>query len=138
MFEYLRKVNYYETDKMGITHHSNYIRWMEEARMAFMQSLGYGYALCEQQGYICPVLSVACQYKTTTTFDDTVKISVTVKEYNGVRTKFGYTMTNVFDGKTVFVGETEHCFLDKNHRPVVPKKTMPALDAIFKTLLQTN
>lgn len=30
MEKYIHKVNYYETDKMGITHHSNYIRWMEE------------------------------------------------------------------------------------------------------------
>ena len=27
-----RKINYYETDKMGIVHHSNYIRFLEEAR----------------------------------------------------------------------------------------------------------
>ena len=33
--EYIHTVQYYETDKMGITHHSNYIRWMEEARVDF-------------------------------------------------------------------------------------------------------
>ena len=31
-----RKVQYYETDMMGITHHANYIHWMEEARIDFM------------------------------------------------------------------------------------------------------
>lgn len=36
MNKYIHKVNYYETDKMGITHHSNYIRFMEEARMNFL------------------------------------------------------------------------------------------------------
>lgn len=35
MEPYLHKVQYYETDKMGIAHHSNYIRWMEEARWIF-------------------------------------------------------------------------------------------------------
>lgn len=35
MEPYLHKVQYYETDKMGIVHHSNYIRWMEEARVDF-------------------------------------------------------------------------------------------------------
>ena len=42
MHVYFHKVNYYETDKMGITHHSNYIRWMEEARMDFLESVGFG------------------------------------------------------------------------------------------------
>ena len=37
MKPYIHKVQYYETDKMGITHHSNYIRWMEEARVDFME-----------------------------------------------------------------------------------------------------
>ena len=29
---YERKINYYETDRMGVVHHSNYIRFLEEAR----------------------------------------------------------------------------------------------------------
>ena len=33
---YTRKVAYYETDQMGIVHHSNYIRWFEEARIDFL------------------------------------------------------------------------------------------------------
>ena len=38
---YTHKVQYYETDKMGITHHSNYIRWMEEARIDFLEKSGH-------------------------------------------------------------------------------------------------
>ncbi len=37
--KYIHTVNYYETDKMGITHHSNYIRFMEEARMSFLSEI---------------------------------------------------------------------------------------------------
>ena len=37
--EYIHTVQYYETDKMGITHHSNYIRWMEEARVDFLSQI---------------------------------------------------------------------------------------------------
>ena len=44
MKEYLHKVQYYETDMMGITHHSNYIRWMEEARIDFLSQIGWDYA----------------------------------------------------------------------------------------------
>jgi acyl-CoA thioester hydrolase len=31
MEAYVHKVQYYETDQMGVVHHSNYIRWFEEA-----------------------------------------------------------------------------------------------------------
>ena len=33
---YRHKVQYYETDKMGFTHHANYIKWMEEARVDYL------------------------------------------------------------------------------------------------------
>ena len=39
MFKYERTINYYETDKMGIVHHSNYIRFLEEARCRWLDSI---------------------------------------------------------------------------------------------------
>ena len=59
---YRRKVFYYETDQMGIVHHSNYIRWFEEARIDYMEQLGLGYDKMEEQGIISPVLSVEASY----------------------------------------------------------------------------
>ena len=47
---YRRKAQYYETDQMGIIHHSNYIRWFEEARIDFMAQAGLGYRLEEYSG----------------------------------------------------------------------------------------
>ena len=61
MHEYLHKVQYYETDQMKVVHHSNYIRWMEEARIAFLDAIGVSYAELETRGIISPVLSVDCQ-----------------------------------------------------------------------------
>lgn len=40
MIKYSRSVNYYETDQMGIVHHSNYIRYFEEARLHWMDEIG--------------------------------------------------------------------------------------------------
>ena len=42
MNAYRHTVQYYETDRMGIVHHSNYIRWMEEARVDYLAQLGWG------------------------------------------------------------------------------------------------
>lgn len=43
MFICKHEVQYYETDRMGITHHSNYVRWMEEARTFFLREIGWAY-----------------------------------------------------------------------------------------------
>ncbi len=80
MKPYIHKVQYYETDKMQFTHHSNYIRFMEEARIDLMEQLGWGYDKMEQEQIISPVLGVTCQYKKSTSYPDVIKIMVTVKK----------------------------------------------------------
>ena len=55
IYPYERKVFYYETDKMAIVHHSNYVRWMEEARVFFLEQVGAPFEKIEEmdaQGYI--------------------------------------------------------------------------------------
>ena len=56
---YVRYANYYETDKMGIVHHSNHIRWMEEARLDYMKQSGMDYADVERNGIIMPLRSTS-------------------------------------------------------------------------------
>lgn len=133
---YIHKVQYYETDKMGITHHSNYIRWMEEARVDFLDRIGYGYARLERDGILSPVIGVECQYKHPTTFDDRVEITVGVQQFKGIRLTIGYTMTNAATGETVLTGKTTHCFTDRTGKPVILKKQFPEFDAKLKSLVQ--
>ena len=133
---YTHTVHYYETDKMGITHHSNYIRWMEEARTAFLSENGWPYDRLEQDGVFSPVVSVSCRYVKPTTYADRVEIAVFVKAFSGVRLTFGYTMT--LNGETVCLAESEHCFLDGTGRLYRLKKEIPALFAFLTAEAEKN
>ncbi len=134
MKSYTHKVNYYETDKMGITHHSNYVRWMEEARIDFLSQVGYSYERIEAEGIISPVLAVDCRYKQSTTFADKIVIDVSVEEFNGVRLILAYTMKKLGEEKIIFTGKTEHCFLGNDGRPVRMKKEFPELYKLLTEL----
>ena len=134
---YRHKVNYYETDKMGITHHSNYIRYMEEARVAYLAEVGWDYDRIESLGIISPVLSVECQYKKMTTFPETITIDVGVAEYGGVRLKMKYTMKNESD-EIVCTATSEHCFLDKSGAPIRMKKDYPEFYQILSDAAKTD
>ena len=72
MENYVHKVQYYETDRMGITHHSNYIRWMEEARVDYLDQIGFGYDRLEELGVMSPVIGINAEYKESTRFNDEV------------------------------------------------------------------
>ena len=135
MKKYIHKVKYYETDKMGITHHSNYIRWMEEARVDYLDQIGLGYKKMEEDGIISPVIGVECDYKVSTTFDDRVEIDVKVEEFKGVKLIIGYVMTNIDTNEVVLIGRTKHCFLDKDSKPIILKKSYPEIDKKFRDLV---
>ena len=124
-FKFERKINYYETDRMGIVHHSNYIRFMEEARCKMLDEFDFPYSSFEEQGVMIPVLGVNCNFKHHVTFNDTIIIKPFVKEFNGVRLTMGYTITNKETGDIVLTGETKHCFTDMNLRPIRLQKKIP-------------
>jgi len=132
---YIHKVNYYETDKMGITHHSNYIRWMEEARVDFLEKVGLGYDKIEALGIESPVIGIECEYKTSTTFNDEIEIDVKVKEYKGVRLIIEYEMKNKNTGDIVLIGISKHCFINKENKPVRMKTEYPQIDEKLKRLV---
>ena len=117
-----RKINYYETDRMGIVHHSNYIRFLEEARCAFLDALDMPYSMLESLGIMIPVLGVQCDFKHHVTFNDTILIDVSIKSFNGVRLVMQYTITDKNSGNLVLTGETKHCFTNTDLKPINLKK----------------
>lgn len=135
-FTFERKVNYYETDKMGVVHHSNYIRYMEEARCAWLESIQMPFSLLEENGITIPVLGVNCDYKYHVTFDDTIIIRPFAKEYTGVRMTIGYEVKDKKTGKVVLTGETKHCFTNKNLKPINLKKYNLEFSNKFQDLLE--
>lgn len=122
--KYIHTVQYYETDKMGITHHSNYIRWMEEARVDFLNQIGWPFDKLEDLGIVSPVLNVSCDYKLSTVFSEKIAIAVAVKEFKGVKLFLSYTMENE-EGKVVCTGTTSHAFLNTQGRPIRMKQDYP-------------
>jgi len=131
---YQHKVQYYETDKMLVTHHSNYIRWMEEARVDYLEKIGWPYTRLEEEGIISPVISVDAKYKKSTTFNDIVDIEVKIQEFRGLKLKLVYQMTNQ-NGEAVCEGHSEHCFLSREGRPMMIRDTYPGFyEAIMKAL----
>ena len=130
MYKYYHTVQYYETDKMGVTHHSNYIRIMEESRNEFLKSIGFGYNQIEKLGLFSPVVSVECNFKKSTTYDDVIEVAFSILEVGAARLVVGYTMTH--DGEVVCTGKSTHCFIDTNGRPIPMKKVS---NQFYETML---
>lgn len=118
------KVQYYETDMMGLAHHSNYIRWMEEARSDFMDLIGFPYRRMEAEGVVSPVKSIQANYLKPCTFGDEVDISVAVQAFNGVVITLSYEMR--LNDELIFTGTSEHVFLNREGKFVRMKRIIPS------------
>ena len=138
MKPYKRRVQYYETDMMGIAHHANYIHWMEEARIDFMDQLGYSYAHMEEQGVFSPVLSLACEYKHPCVFNDVILITVSVAGFNGARLMLRYEMKKDEQDELICIASSEHAFMDQKGQILRLKRAVPELSHKIELLAEHN
>lgn len=128
---YERKANYYETDKMAIIHHSNYIRWLEEARIQLMDEIGFSYLELERADIQIPVLKVECEYLSMVRFGDKVKINLKVEKFTGSRLEISYKIYDSESGELRTTARTCHCFINKEGRAVSLKKALPKAYEVF-------
>lgn len=132
---YWRQVNYYETDQMGIVHHSNYIRYFEEARMDMMDQLGMSHAGIEQAGLFVPVMFVDCRYLQPLRYGDEFVASTRMTKFDGIKMEISYEIHKE-DGEILCTtGHSGHCFLDKEMKPVRMKRYYPEIYTKLKEML---
>jgi len=131
---YRRKVQYYENDSMGVVYHANYIHWFEEARVDYMEQLGFGYEKSVAAGIDIILAGLTCEFKSMASFGETVIIHMSISSINAVRMTVEYRVVDAEDGKLRMTGETRHCFFHRQKgRPVSLQKELPELyDLLFK------
>ncbi len=138
VFGYKRAANYYETDQMGIVHHSNYIRWFEEARLAQMEAVGIPYQDLEANGILIPVLGVDVTYKKAVRFGETVIIEPKVIRYTGIKMKITYVVKDSETDEVCCVGSSSHGFVDKELKPLYLKKIFPDIHEKFAAIVEED
>ena len=134
-FETERRVMYYETDAMGVVHHSNYIRMFEEGRTDLMRQIGYPYAEMEKMGIWLPVRAVTCQYKIPAVYDDVLVIRSWVGQLKGVTMTVYYEIVKKETKETVVTGSSSHGFTDTELKPVRLKRDYPEIYERFHSIV---
>lgn len=130
---YYHTVQYYECDPMGVMHHSNYARVMEESRVEWMERIGFGYERMEAEGVMSPVTAIGLEYKRSAKFRDQLRVEIHVEELGNIRLRLRYEM---FVGDILCTTATStHCFIE-NGRPVSLERRFPDFYAILRNYCQ--
>lgn len=133
-YKYERIINYYETDRMGVVHHSNYIRFLEEARSRWMEKAKITMEELEKEGYTIPTIEVNCKYKYHVTSGDVIIIEPYISDFNGIRMTVKYNVIDKKTGNRIIEAYTKHCFTDNNLKPVNIKKKNEKIYKLFDNL----
>jgi len=97
--ETLVRVNYSETDQMGVAYHGRYLVWLDVARTEHLRSLGASYRELEAAGLRLMVSEVAIRYRQPARFDDLVRVRCWVRAVASRRVEFGYAVEHAEEGR---------------------------------------
>ena len=132
---YVRVINYYETDQMHVVHHSNYARYLEEARLHMMDQLDLSYDELERMGIIIPVMELHDYYIKSITYGDIIEIRPLIIRLSPVRFSLKYDIFRSGTDELLHHAETTHAFLDSDFKPMNLKKKYPEVYQKFDEVL---
>jgi acyl-CoA thioester hydrolase len=87
------RVRFAETDAMGIVHHAAYLPYLEEARVAYLRSVGHPFDEIRSDGYEMPVVEVRARYFRPSRFDEVIAVHLTVASARGATFELAYLLT---------------------------------------------
>lgn len=105
------RVNYSETDQMGVVYHARYLVWLDVARTEHLRRTGVSYAELESLGFRLAVGELRIRYRLPARYDDDVRIRCWVREARPRRVAFGYAVDRP-DGGLLVTAETGMMVLD--------------------------
>jgi acyl-CoA thioester hydrolase len=114
--QFVHTVAFYETDAMGIVHHSNYVRFLELARVRFLAEHDQPYAEYVAQGYHVPVTRVEVAYKRACKFADEIVIKCWLAWAQRASLGFAYRLE--VSGALVATATSDHAVTRHDGRPV--------------------
>jgi acyl-CoA thioester hydrolase len=141
------RVQYKDTDQMGVVHHGNYIIWFEVGRTEWMRHFGMAYHRLEEAGVLLPVTDVNISYRKSARFDDCISIFTKIKKYSPVRLEFAYEARKISEedfnqstedyaaapfGELLAKGTTTHMWVNQEWKPVRLNKANPDVYAIVQ------
>jgi acyl-CoA thioester hydrolase len=110
--ESLVRVNYSETDQMGVVYHARYLVWLDIARTEHLRLSGMSYRELEANGLRLAVSEVSIRYRQPARYDDPVRIRCWVRDVASRRVDFGYAVEHADDGRLLATASTSLLALD--------------------------
>ena len=99
------KACFYDLDPMEVVWHGNYVRFLEDARCALLDRIGYNYEEMHASGYMWPVVDMRIKYIRPIRFAQEVRVIARLVEYEN-RIRIDYRLLDCATGEVVTKAQT--------------------------------
>jgi acyl-CoA thioester hydrolase len=99
------QAQFYDLDPMQIVWHGNYARYLEEARCALLDRIGFNYTEMSNSGFAWPIVDMRIKYVRPIRFQQQVRVRAELAEYEN-RLLIRYRITDVATGEVLTKAQT--------------------------------
>lgn len=121
------RVKFFDTDTMGVAHHSNYIRWFETGRVEFLRKLGINLNEMMREGILFPIIEVSAKFHVSARFDDELEIDTQAVALTRAKMQFRYVIRRVGEERILVEGKSTNVFTREGKICRLPEKYSPLL-----------
>ena len=105
------EVQFFDLDPMQIVWHGNYVKYLEVARCALLDKIGYNYLEMRASGYAWPVVDMHLRYIGPAVFGQRLTLRADLVEYEN-RLKIDYVISDAASGKRLNRASTTQVAVD--------------------------
>jgi acyl-CoA thioester hydrolase len=125
------RVNYSETDQMGVVYHARYLVWLDVARTEHLRLSGTSYRELEAAGLRLAVSDISMRYRQPAKFDDVIRVRCWVRDVATRRVEFGYAVEDGANGRLLATASTGLMSLGADMRlRTIPDQVRAALRVV--------
>lgn len=96
---------FYDLDPMQVVWHGNYARFLEQARCALLDKIGYNYPEMDRSGYMWPIVEMQTKFVRPVRFAQAFRVEATLVEYEN-RLKISYRCRDKISGEVLTKAHT--------------------------------
>jgi acyl-CoA thioester hydrolase len=104
-------VGFHDVDMVGVVWHGHYLRYLENARWALMNRLGYGFETMVESGLAWPIVELQVKYVSPARFGDRLRIRASLVEWEA-RLTLHYLVSRPADGTRIGRARTVQVAVD--------------------------
>ncbi len=105
------QVQFYDLDPMEVVWHGNYVKYLEVARCALLDAIGYNYAEMKASGYMWPIVDMNLRYAAPATFGQRLSVRAEIVEWEN-RLRIDYLVSDAATGRRLNRASTTQVAVD--------------------------